>query len=71
MAVAEEGASIPAGVGDEVEEGQVIGFIDVLGVAHELSAPVTGVIDEMLVHDGSVVEFGQQLVRIRRVAASN
>ena len=71
MAVAEEGASTPAEVGNEVEEGQVIGFVDVLGVAHEVSSPVTGVIDEMLVHDGSVVEFGQQLVRIRRVAASN
>ena len=49
----------------------MIGFVDVLGVAHEVSSPVAGVIDEMLVHDGSIVEFGQRLVRIRRVAASN
>jgi acetyl-CoA carboxylase biotin carboxyl carrier protein len=71
MAVAEGSESTSAAVGDEVEEGQVIGFVDVLGVAHEVSSPVAGVIDEMLVHDGSIVEFGQRLVRIRRVAASN
>jgi acetyl-CoA carboxylase biotin carboxyl carrier protein len=71
MAVAEGSESTATVVGDEVEEGQVIGFVDVLGVAHEVSSPVGGVIDEMLVHDGSVVEFGQRLVRIRRVAASN
>ena len=71
MAVAEGSESTSAAVGDEVEEGQVIGFVDVLGVAHEVGSPVAGVIDEMLVHDGSVVEFGQRLVRIRRVAANN
>ena len=70
MTVAEGSESTPAAVGDEVEESQVIGFVDVLGVAHEISSPVSGVIAEVLVHDGSVVEFGQQLVRVRRVAAS-
>ena len=70
MAVAEGSESTPAAVGDEVEESQVIGFVDVLGVAHEIISPVSGVIAEVLVHDGSVVEFGQQLVKVRRVAAS-
>ncbi|HCU72551.1 MAG TPA: hypothetical protein DGO43_01905 [Chloroflexi bacterium] len=70
-AIAEEDASTPAVVGDEVEEGQVIGFVDVLGVPHEVSSPVSGVIDEVLVHDGSVVEFGQRLVKIRRASIIN
>ena len=67
MAVAKASLSIPTAVGDVVEEGQVIGFVDVLGVAHEVCSPISGVIEEVLVHDGAVVEFGQELAKVRRV----
>jgi biotin carboxyl carrier protein len=67
MAVAGASSSNPTAVGDVVEEGQVIGSVDVLGVAHEVCSPISGVIDEVLVHDGAVVEFGQELAKVRLV----
>jgi acetyl-CoA carboxylase biotin carboxyl carrier protein len=63
-AEAEDEPEPVAGVGDSVEEGQTIGYIDVLGVSHEVFAPAAGVIERFLVMDGQPVEYGQPLARI-------
>ena len=55
-------------VGDAVDEGQTLGYVDVLGVAHDVCAPVDGVIERLPVHDGEVVEYGQPLAEVRRSA---
>jgi biotin carboxyl carrier protein len=68
MALTEPGAPPPVRVGDAVDEGQTLGYVDVLGVAHDVCAPVDGVIERLPVHDGEVVEYGQPLAEVRRSA---
>ena len=68
VALSEPGAPALAGVGDAVDEGQTIGYVDVLGVAHDICAPEGGVLERLLVHDGEVVEYGQALAELRRGA---
>lgn len=66
MALTEPGAPPLVRVGDAVDEGQTIGYVDVLGVAHDVCAPEDGVVERLLVHDGEVVEYGQPLAEVRR-----
>ena len=54
----------PVAEGDAVEEGQTIGFVDVLGVAHDVLAPDGGVLEQYLVVDGQPVEYGQPLAHL-------
>ena len=50
--------------GTAVEEDQPIGFVDVLGVAHDVLVPEGGVLEQFLVIDGQPVEYGQPLARL-------
>jgi len=50
--------------GQLVEQGQVIAAIESMKVPNDVPAPATGRIEEILVADGSPVEFGQPLMRI-------
>ena len=68
MALTEPGAPPLVRVGDTVDEGHTIGYVDVLGVAHDVCAPEAGVIERLLVRDGEVVEYGQPLAELRRSA---
>lgn len=68
MALTEPGAPPLVRVGDAVVEGQIIGYVDVLGVAHDVSASGDGVVERLLVHDGEIVEYGQLLAELRRSA---
>ncbi|MGI5844706.1 MAG: acetyl-CoA carboxylase biotin carboxyl carrier protein [Candidatus Xenobium sp.] len=52
----------PAPVGATVEEGQVLAWIQTLGVHQEVRAPRTGRILEILVAEGDPVEYGQALL---------
>ncbi|MDP9265355.1 MAG: biotin/lipoyl-binding protein, partial [Chloroflexota bacterium] len=47
--------------GDQVQRGAALGAIQSLGHMAEISAPVEGVIREVLVSGGSPVEYGQAL----------
>jgi acetyl-CoA carboxylase biotin carboxyl carrier protein len=49
------------GVGDRVEEGQLIAAIEAMKVPNELRAPVSGRVTHLLVEDGSAVEYGQTI----------
>ncbi|MYD95476.1 MAG: hypothetical protein F4Y02_17710 [Chloroflexi bacterium] len=66
VALTEPGAPPQVQIGDAVEEGQTIGYVDVLGVAHDVCVPEAGVIERLLVRDGEVVEYGQPLAELRR-----
>lgn len=68
VALTEPGATPQVRVGDVLDEGQTIGYVDVLGVAHDVCAPEAGVVARLLVHDGEVVEYGQALAELRRSA---
>jgi biotin carboxyl carrier protein len=50
--------------GREVRSGEVLGFVDVLGVRQEVVAPVEGRIRRILAEAGEAVEYGQELVRL-------
>lgn len=61
----------PAGelaTGQQVEAGDVIGHVDVLGVRQEVVAPTTGIVSRLLAQPGQAVEYGQELVQIEPVS---
>lgn len=49
-------------VGQAVQEGDVLGWVEVLGVRQEVVAAVTGVVGRVLVEAGQAVEYGQELI---------
>ncbi|MCS7263773.1 MAG: hypothetical protein NZ805_02950 [Armatimonadetes bacterium] len=49
-------------VGDNVNRGQTLCFVDALGVQNEVRAPKSGRIVEIFAEEGQTVEFGQQLM---------
>jgi acetyl-CoA carboxylase biotin carboxyl carrier protein len=53
-------------VGASVEPGQSIGAIEALGMPTSVDAPQSGTVQELLVQDGSPVEYGQPLLILRR-----
>jgi acetyl-CoA carboxylase biotin carboxyl carrier protein len=52
--------------GDTVTQGQVIGAIEALGMPTSVDAPQPGTVEQLLVPDGSAVEYGQPLLLLRR-----
>lgn len=52
-------------VGDSVKKGQTLLIIEAMKVMNEIPAPADGVVTEILVAAEDVVEFGQDLVRIK------
>lgn len=51
-------------VGAAVQAGDVLGLIDVLGIAQEVVAVSDGIIASVLAEDGQAVEYGQALAEI-------
>jgi acetyl-CoA carboxylase biotin carboxyl carrier protein len=51
-------------VGARVSQGDVLGWVDVLGVRQELVAPADGLVGKLLVGPGDPVEYGQELVQL-------
>jgi len=54
----------PIIAGTSVNEGQAVGQIESMKLLHEVSAPVAGVVAEVLLDDGHAVEYGSALFRI-------
>jgi acetyl-CoA carboxylase biotin carboxyl carrier protein len=52
--------------GDALEAGQSIGAIEALGMPTSVDAPQSGTVEDLLVQDGSPVEYGQPLLILRR-----
>jgi acetyl/propionyl-CoA carboxylase alpha subunit len=52
--------------GDAVTPGQAIGAIESLGIPTSVDAPRGGTVEDLLVTDGSPVEYGQPLLVLRR-----
>ena len=55
--------------GDMLEAGQSIGAIEALGMPTSVDAPQSGTVEDLLVQDGSAVEYGQPLLIMRRANA--
>lgn len=51
-------------VGDTVKKGQVLGIIEAMKLMNEIESDYDGVVEEILVKNEDVVEYGQPLFRI-------
>lgn len=54
-------------IGDMVKKGQIIGIIEAMKLMNEIECEYDGVVEELLVEDGSMVEYGQPLYKIKAV----
>ena len=52
-------------VGDQVKKGQVIAIVEAMKIMNEIESTVDGVVEEILVENQEVVEYGQSLVLIQ------
>lgn len=60
----QEGGEPLVKVGDQVKAGQVIGIVEAMKLMNEIKAEFTGTVEEVLVENGQMVEYGQPLFRI-------
>lgn len=51
-------------VGDSIQKEQVIGIVEAMKVMTEIKSPFAGIVEEILVEDGDIIEFGQALIRV-------
>jgi acetyl-CoA carboxylase biotin carboxyl carrier protein len=51
--------------GEVVAVGQSIGSVEALRMQHPVESEAVGIVEDVLVHDGHPVEYGQPLVRLR------
>lgn len=61
-----ENASSYVALGDTVTKGQTLCIIEAMKLMNEVVAEENGVISEICVTDGQVVEYGTELFRIKR-----
>ncbi|OYO88643.1 acetyl-CoA carboxylase biotin carboxyl carrier protein [Lachnotalea glycerini] len=54
-------------IGDTVKRGQIIGIIEAMKLMNEIECDCDGIVEEILVNDGDMVEYGQPLFRIKEV----
>ena len=52
-------------VGDTVKKGQVLGIIEAMKLMNEIESEYDGVVESILVENGQMVEYGQNLFIIR------
>ena len=53
-------------MGDSVKKGQTLCIIEAMKLMNEIAAEEDGIIEEICVTDGQVVEYGTPLFRLRR-----
>lgn len=52
--------------GDKITEGQMIGHIDSVGVSAQIKSDIAGTVNDILIENGGIAEFGQVLVTIEK-----
>lgn len=52
------------GPGLSVDKGDVLGFVEVLGVRHDVRAPRRGTVRNLVTETGEAVEYGQTLLEL-------
>ena len=53
-------------VGDKVRKGTVLCLIEAMKMMNEITAECDGILEQICVQNGQVVDFGKELFRIRR-----
>ncbi len=61
-----ENAAPYVSLGDRVEKGQTLCIVEAMKLMNEITAEEEGVISQICVANGQVVEFGTELFRIKR-----
>ena len=61
-----ENASPYVSAGDRVSKGQVLCIIEAMKLMNEIVAEEDGIIEEVCVTNGQIVEYGTELFRFRR-----
>ncbi|ROR27165.1 acetyl-CoA carboxylase biotin carboxyl carrier protein [Mobilisporobacter senegalensis] len=59
-----EGGKPYVQVGDTVKKGQIIGIVEAMKLMNHIESEYDGVVDEVLVSNEQMVEYGQPLIRI-------
>jgi biotin carboxyl carrier protein len=55
-------------VGSKLRSGDLLGYVDVLGVRQDVVSPMDGALRSFEVESGQAVEFGQALARVEAEA---
>lgn len=58
-------------VGSKVRSGDLVGYVDVLGVRQEVVSPIDGALKVFEVESGQAVEFGQPIARVEAETAAS
>ncbi len=53
--------------GAEVKKGQLLGYLIILGIEHEITSPENGIIDSIEIQNDQVVDYGKVLMKIKKV----
>ena len=61
-----ENADPYVSLGDPVKQGQTLCIVEAMKLMNELSADCDGIIEQICVTNGQMVEYGTELFRIRR-----
>ena len=61
-----ENADLYVSIGDTVKKGQTLCIVEAMKLMNEIASNEDGIISEICVTDGQVVEYGTELFRIRR-----
>ncbi len=52
-------------VGDRIKKGQIIAIVEAMKIMNEIESTVDGVVEEILVENQDIVEYGQALVLVK------
>ncbi len=55
-------------VGSRVDVDTIVGIIEVMKLMNTVRAGVRGTVTELLARDGALVEYGETLLRVRRMS---
>ena len=58
-------------MGQEVLSGQTLAIVEAMKMMYEITAPAPGIVSEILVANGSQVEFEQPLFRLSASGVAN
>jgi len=61
----EEKAPSYVKIGDQVKTGDILGYIQAMGIKNEIRSPIKGIVIEALVDDNHPVDYGRQLFFIK------
>lgn len=53
-------------IGQKIEQGQILGIIEAMKIMNEVKSSINGVVEEILVKNNDTVEYGQNIIKIKK-----